>query len=162
LWAALCASVLATLFNCTIAQPALATATFSLVLLQAPYESKAGCQICHIDALGGAGTAVQPFAETLKQRGLNKGSSASELSKILDELDDADSDDDGRADLEEILSGGDPNTAGRGKATEVLEYHHGCATLPAAPATGWAAGLLALVAFCFRCRRTRARDLKGI
>lgn len=116
------------------------------MLALSPYESKLGCLPCHVDQLGGAGTAVQPFAQTLAKYGIDGRSSAGDLRSALERLGDEDSDGDGVPDLEELLSGGDPNHSACGPGVEVLEYEYGCANLPARPRRAFDAGWLGLVA----------------
>jgi hypothetical protein len=110
------------------ASDALATLEFAQVLMAAPYERSGDCRLCHAQVVGSAGTAIQPFAATLKRYGIDASSSGGDLEAAILELGEEDSDGDGMSDLEELLSGGDPNES-CGTPQQVLVYEYGCANL---------------------------------
>jgi hypothetical protein len=90
------------------------------------YNYGGDCKICHATSMGG-GTAGQPFALTLKAKGLVATDPAS-VSVAVEALTPADdSDADGDSDFDELTQDGDPNDAsvGIGEAgVEPAEY--GC------------------------------------
>jgi hypothetical protein len=143
------------LFTATAqANPALAVR-----VMQAPYAWKGDCRLCHQEPIGRAGTATQPFAEALKDQGLNGASGADDLKRVLEEWDEQDSDGDGFSDVEELLTGGDPNR-GKGEAPiAVVEYRYGCLNFTAsAPGSfGAHASWLLLLAACVARSRTRSQ-----
>ncbi len=69
------------------------------------------CLLCHTTASGGGGTANQPFALALKDRGLTGGGDTDALTTALAalEADAVDSDGDGTTDVEGLRAGLDPN-----------------------------------------------------
>lgn len=127
--------------------------------MQPPYERSSDCRLCHAQVVGSAGTAVQPFAETLRRYGISASSSGSDLENVLERLGDEDTDGDGLPDLEELLTGDDPNVEGCGTVQKILVYEYGCVNLVGArPAGSWVG--LALAAL-FWLRRGRARRRIG-
>ena len=110
------------------------------------------CQTCHVGTPT-VGTATQPFAMTLKSLGLVPGDNAS-LDAALDQdaAQNKDSDGDGVPDIQELVAGTDPNSAGGGGAGPTPQY--GCAV--GANEVSGLAGLLgaaALLALALRRRR---------
>ncbi|HEU4406569.1 MAG TPA: hypothetical protein VFS43_14985 [Polyangiaceae bacterium] len=69
------------------------------------------CTLCHTNPSGGAGTAEQPFAVTMKKYGLTGNSATAALEQALEDNTD-DSDSDGTPDVDELQNGGDPNSGG--------------------------------------------------
>jgi hypothetical protein len=69
------------------------------------------CIVCHATAAGGGGTATQPFAMALKERGLSGGGDSAALTNALDalEADAVDSNEDGTPDTEQLRAGVNPN-----------------------------------------------------
>jgi hypothetical protein len=103
------------------------------------------CQLCHTDG-GNSGTATQPFALSMLERGLLAFDVAS-LEFALDAMDadGVDSDGDGATDVQELREGGNPNVdeGGGGAVPPTLQYGFGCAGAPHAPDLA-ASGLFAL------------------
>jgi hypothetical protein len=68
------------------------------------------CSICHLNGQTGDGTPIEPFAWSMRARGLSgdKGTLSPALS--ADEADNADSDGDGIPDIEELMHGTDVNS----------------------------------------------------
>ncbi len=100
------------------------------------------CTVCHETIRGGWDTATKPFAEALMHQGL-VGDDEESLEIALEYLD-ADSDGDGRSDLDALRAGLDPNDS-----TEPLcPVESGCvvASVPGhratAPGLWWLLGLL--------------------
>jgi hypothetical protein len=155
---ALCAA-LAFVAVTSVGVDARATLEFAQVLMSEPYERSSDCRLCHAQSIGSAGTATQPFAKTLKRHGIGATSSASKLEAVLEQLDDEDSDGDGFTDLEELLTGGDPNVEGRAETREILVYHYGCANLVGTrPSRVWL-GLVGLsIVSLWRRRRSSILD----
>jgi hypothetical protein len=118
--------------------------------------STPACTLCH-DGSPGVGTATTPFGTTAQGQGLKLGNTAL-LETTLDKMKTAksDSDKDGETDIDELIAGTDPNTAG-GVVNPELTY--GCvATLAPgrpSPSSGVAFGL-ALVAAAAWARRRRS------
>jgi hypothetical protein len=68
------------------------------------------CLICHTTARGGQRTAVQPFAESLRDYGLTRGGDGTALQSALLALpDETDSDEDGVTDKDELVDCGNPS-----------------------------------------------------
>ncbi len=121
------------------------------------------CQLCHNTSNGGFGTVTTPFGRTMMGLGLTAVSPTS-LQMALDQAkaQRVDSDNDGDADIDEIVAGADPNDRGSAQrdggttpganADPIPEY--GCTISRAAPGRGAlmviAGGLIA-----FRRRRSR-------
>lgn len=77
------------------------------------------CLICHSTARGGQTTAVQPFAQSLRKYGLDRGYAESLLVDALRRLpDDNDSDKDGTPDKEELMRCGNPSGEDLGDGPE--------------------------------------------
>lgn len=112
------------------------------------------CTVCHRDARGGVGTAVQPFAQAMVGAGLElkKPELIAPALEAL-ELGAVDSDNDGVADVDELENGDNPNQTGEG----VLCVTYGCAGSVAsrAPADGvaWLAALTLAVLLGTRARQ---------
>ena len=70
------------------------------------------CVLCHTTEAGGAGTAVKPFARTLKDQGLEGGSNEATLKTAINR-NIYDTDRDGVADVQELKEGSDPNVKDR-------------------------------------------------
>ena len=96
-----------------LALPARATPEYPVVLdnfFDTDCPQLTRCLICHTSARGGQATAVQPFAQTLKMYGLNRGRDGQLLQNALMRLPDlTDSDEDGTPDKEELLVCGNPS-----------------------------------------------------
>ncbi len=117
------------------------------------------CTLCHTGTLGMAGTAVQPFAQTLKaEYGLVEMMPSAELEMMLQDMErretendnPIDSDGDGEFDIAELRGAGnpsDPTVLSGGLSYEVPEY--GCLSVapPSRPSSlpSLAAGLVALL-----------------
>lgn len=70
------------------------------------------CLVCHTTASGGEGTAIQPFAETLRLYGAREGRAGRELALALAALPaEVDTDADGSPDQEELARCGNPSGA---------------------------------------------------
>jgi hypothetical protein len=77
------------------------------------------CLICHSTARGGQTTAVQPFAQSLRKYGLDRGYADNVLVEALTRLpDDNDSDKDGTPDKEELMRCGNPSGEDLGDGPE--------------------------------------------
>jgi hypothetical protein len=70
------------------------------------------CVLCHATEAGGAGTAVKPFAQTLKTLGIEGGSNEASLKSAINK-NIFDTDRDGVADVQELKEGSDPNVKDR-------------------------------------------------
>ena len=112
------------------------------------------CTLCHLDIGGGLGTVVQPFGETLYERGLGPGSSGELRDLLIEmELDGADSDLDGTSDMAELRDAENPNgTTATGVCDNLPVY--GCAMRPTVVVEpDLAAVALLMAAIAARARR---------
>jgi hypothetical protein len=124
------------------------------------------CDVCHLSVVGTAGTAVQPFAMSLRRTeiGLGPLMSDADLIALLDVAEGfgVDSDLDGSSDADELRGLGDPNDAevgpGEGAFDGYTAPEYGCARIARsssdAPWATFSAGLIALL--LLRSRRRRA------
>jgi hypothetical protein len=88
------------------------------------------CLICHTTTRGGQATAVQPFAQTLRDYGLNRGRDSTALLGALAQLPPmSDSDEDGIFDIDELSICGNPSGADIGSGPQ-----YGCDGARLAPA----------------------------
>jgi hypothetical protein len=147
----------ALLFVAALAKQAAANAALFTAVRSPPYAWQGtDCTLCHQDVIGSSGTATKPFSKTLQTYGIDGGSTADDLRQVLDRLSDEDSDADGRADIEELLTGTDPNRATGNAKVESVVYRYGCVNLSAAPGTMQsAAGALVLFLSVLTLRRKR-------
>ncbi len=147
-----------------------ASITYLLVVNAAGWGGQ--CDLCHTAALGMAGTAVQPFAETLKtEYGLVGMQPDATLQAMLDDLrareagthpdglPPIDSDEDGAFDIAELENGGNPSDPSvTGGVTFVLP-EYGCLSVapPSRPSSvpALSAGLVALLLLRSARRRTK-------
>lgn len=69
------------------------------------------CTLCHQSLAGGTGTAVQPFALAVRERGLTGLSNIQKLQEVLAQLETeaVDTDGDGVGDIAELKAGTNPN-----------------------------------------------------
>lgn len=116
------------------AQSASASTLLYAAMRGEPYGWQGDCRLCHQDALGTAGSATQPFAKTLESKGISATSTGAELLDALAGYSDEDSDEDGIADVEELLTGTDPNVAIAGARLETVDYRYGCLNVSSGPA----------------------------
>ncbi len=100
------------------------------------------CTVCHATNSGGFGTVTRPFGVTMMAAGLGSGNVDS-LNNVLDavEAEGSDSDGDGRADIDELRIGADPNDSSDGGevpvdngAKDALRYGFGCSAGGVPPA----------------------------
>lgn len=125
------------------------------------------CTICHQSAAGGAGSATKPFANSMKAKGLAGGGDTTGLNAALDALKAAKTDSDGDtvADIDELVSGNDPNVKDKGKAGSLggdqPAYGCGNAQIASGPVGGdrwaWLLGALAAAAVGRASTRRRRR-----
>lgn len=151
-------AVLAWIGVSTVGADACATLEFAQVMMAPPYEQSGDCRLCHAQVIGSAGTANQPFAKTLQRMGISGTSSGRDLERVLERLGDEDSDGDGSPDIEELLTGGDPNEEGCGSVHQELVYEYGCANLVGARPTHAWLGVIVVGLFVL-LRRARVRAL---
>lgn len=115
------------------------------------------CLLCHTTNSGGDGTATQPFALAMEDRGLTGGSATDLVTSALAamESDGVDSDSDGVIDVDELAAGDNPNDATSFCAGDVLQPQYGClTTVPVGPARwGWLGLVGASMALARRRRR---------
>ena len=123
-------------------------------------KSVPACTVCHTTPSGGSGTATQPYAVAMKQRGLLSGD-VNSVKTALTKMgtDKVDSDGDGMIDVDEITVGRDPNVAESGGdggtsggASKVV---YGCATADADGTSALGAAALALATVLVVRRRRR-------
>lgn len=161
--------------TCRIHRPVVLGSAFLLVLLacanaqaspsfpgelesQLDMPCAPACTVCHRDARGGVGTAVQPFAQSMILGGLvlkKPESIAPALQAVRTNL--IDSDNDGATDVDELARGDNPNQEGEG----VLCVTYGCAGNVAAraPAEGvaWLCSLVLAVLLGSRVGMSRRK-----
>jgi hypothetical protein len=116
------------------------------------------CSLCHAKGNTGTGTVTTPFGWSMRGRGLVADEPQS-VTKALDSLRDAhtDSDGDGAADVDELVAGTDPNSAGSIPIPNGEEPGYGCggeAPNPSRRREGFAPWPLAVAAL-FALRRVR-------
>lgn len=144
-----------------VASPALATPGFpTAIKADLALSYTPSCDLCH-QGTQSNGTAVQPFALAMKDRGLKPADNTS-LSAALQQMetDKVDSDGDGVTDIEEIVNKTDPNSDGAATTSPV----YGCArstdesaapTASIVPSRAAWPGALALIALAALLRRKR-------
>jgi hypothetical protein len=111
------------------------------------------CTLCHDSNLGGTGTVTSDFGQALLARGLTGGSSFDTLDAALTALADEglDGDGDGTPDVDELLSGDDPNVDGGALCASPLPTpEYGCFNHARV-----AAGTLAVLLAAAAARRQR-------
>jgi hypothetical protein len=144
--------------------PASATPEYPLVLdatfgTECP-NPNSRCVICHTSARGGQATAVRPFAQSLKQYGLNRGRDATALQQALAALPaTTDSDADGAPDKDELMMCGNPSGEDLGSGPE-----YGCdgaRLAPSLPSDAPLALLALLVAGVLVRRRSAVRAMSS-
>jgi hypothetical protein len=125
------------------------------------------CTICHANNSGGIGTAIKPFATSMKGAGLMPKDD-SLIPPALDNLKSQkiDSDGDGVIDVEELAAGDDPNTKGAGNICGGPTYGCGARIEPRGELDGGAAVLAlataaALLALGRRRRVTSRKAAKS-
>ena|GEM_PF-840956 len=153
-----------------------ATSNFpSAIRTATAMENTPPCILCHATAIGGRGTATQPFAETLRQHGLTGAFDTESLQTALGGVkeDRSDTDGDGTGDWDELAAGRNPNVASSNGSSDLffgsttdggtpgvvpldappIQYGLGC-TAASAPST---LALLGAPVLVFRGRRRRRR-----
>lgn len=124
--------VLGVVLGCSAA-PAWANTGLYSAVVAPPYAWQGDCRLCHQESLGQAGTATQPFAQTLRSKGINAASTAEQLLSVLEQDPEHDTDQDGLPDVEELLLGTDPNVAVGGVQVKGVEHRYGCIKASLAP-----------------------------
>ena len=86
------------------------------------------CTLCHVNDLGGDGTAIRPFGVSVSRLGALGNDNLASLTSALGsvERDGVDSDQDGISDVVELRQGTDPNRGAEG-ARELPTPMTGCA-----------------------------------
>jgi hypothetical protein len=127
---------------------ALATPEFPAAItnhLQLDYQP--GCDVCHGSSQGG-GPMAKPFGRALQQRGLSAGNTSS-LYAALDKLkaDGVDSNGNGSSDIDDLITGVDPNATGNQQLVNAPPPQYGCIgqvarTKPDNGASYWITGIV--------------------
>lgn len=114
------------------------------------------CRLCHIQGTTGSGTIQTPFGVSMLARGLSGGNTSvcSALSAMA--TDNVDSDGDGKTDVAELETFGDPNTAANVSWAEEPTPSYGCGVASGSRG-GWLATSVSMLAAAFVVRRTRRR-----
>jgi uncharacterized protein (TIGR03382 family) len=100
-----------------------ATSNFPSVIRTATgMENPPPCIACHATAIGGRGTATQPFAETLRQHGLAGAFDSESLQTALNGIKEerVDTDGDGTGDWDELAAGRNPNVASSNGSSDLF------------------------------------------
>lgn len=123
-------------------------------------KNKPECALCHSGGMTGFGTVNTLFGTTARTHYNLTSSNTTLLTSVLDKMktDKVDSDGDKVGDIDELVAGTDPNTAGGGVVAAKPDLTYGCAATVApggpTPSSGAAFGL-ALVAAIAVARRRR-------
>lgn len=100
-----------------------ATSNFPPVIRTATaMENPPPCTVCHATAVGGKGTATQPFVETMRQHGLTGAFDSESLQTALNGIkeDGVDTDGDGTGDWNELAAGRNPNVASSNGSSDLF------------------------------------------
>ena len=123
-------------------------------------KSTPECALCHSGGMTGIGTVNTPFGTTARTKYNLVPGDTTLLTSVLDKMkaDGVDSDGDKVGDIDELIAGTDPNTAGGGVVAAKPDLTYGCVATVApggpTPSSGAAFGL-ALVAAIAVVRRRR-------